>query len=113
MSANAVFLLVSQSGVDSLGPALNEQIYRAAANVLLCLSEPMDSGVDPPDGSQLRQLQQEVTALFSFTLKRVFTLLEMKPLCSVFSHGAEDAVGAARRRPVGDATRNIEGTSAG
>lgn len=64
-----MFLLVSQRRVHTLGPALSEEVYRAAGHVLLCLSELMDSALDPPDGCnhELRQLQQEVTALFSFT----------------------------------------------
>lgn len=63
----AALLLLSQGRVDSLRPSLNEESYRAARNVLFCLSELMKSAVNPCDGrsdDQLRQLQQEVTAPF-------------------------------------------------
>lgn len=73
----AVLLLFSQGRVDSLRPSLNEELYRAARNVLFCLSELMESTVNPCDGrsdDQLRQLQQEVTAPFSFMFKHAFIL---------------------------------------
>lgn len=93
---DCVFLVLSQRRVDSLHPGLNEEMYRAARHVLLCLRELVDSGVSPCDGtkddSQLRQLQQEVTAHFSFMLRHVFILFAIKSLSSVFSHRGADAV---------------------
>lgn len=96
MNVMDMFLVLSQSCGDSLRPGLNEEIYSAARNVLLCLSELMDSGGNPSDGrnddSQLRQLQQEVTAHISFMFKHVFVPFAIKSLSSVFSDRADDAV---------------------
>lgn len=108
-----MLLLLSQGRADSLRPGLNEEMYRAARNVLLCLSESMESAVNPCDGGsddQLRQLQQEVTSPFSFIFKHAFILFAIQSSLSVFSDRADDAVRAARRSRVGDGTRNMEGT---
>lgn len=90
-----MFLVLSQRRVDSLHPGLNE-MYRAVRTVLFCLNELVDSGGSPSDGteddSQLRQLQQEVTAHFSFMLRCAFILFAMKSLSSVFSDRDADAV---------------------
>lgn len=92
----AVFPVLSQRRVDGLHPDLNEEMYTAARNVLLCLSELMDSGGNPCDGrndeSQLRRLQQEVTAHCSFMFKHVFIRFAITSLSSVFSDRADDAV---------------------
>lgn len=76
MRVIAVFVVLSQRAADGSHPGLNEEMYRAVRSVFLCVNEFMDSSRTPSDtrndGSQLRLIQQEVTAHFSLMAQTAF-----------------------------------------